>query len=233
MSAPAFADDVLTNRVHPADWDNVYVVGDIHGCRDELETLLDRLAVTDDDLVLFVGDLVRKGPDNAGVVELVRAHDNFRSVRGNNEEKVLRGEKTLDDLTDDHLDYLASLPVALYWGEGLVVHGGVDPRKPLAEHSVDDLQNARSLKPGGSYGDTPYWFHAYEGERTVFFGHSVLEEPILRENAVGLDTGCVYGESLTAYHLETGDLTTVDSTFTEHAPRPESKKLSPHVATAD
>ena len=190
------------------EYDRAYVVGDVHGCPEPLDRLLSRLEVTDDDLVAFVGDLVRKGPDSASVVERVRNADNMFSVRGNNEEKLLRGEKSLASLSGDDLAWIESLPVAITVGENLIVHGGVDPRKPLAEHTIDDLQNTRSLAPGGSY-DPPYWYEEYAGPPRVFFGHTVLDEPVRSEWAAGLDTGCVYGGALTAYDLRAETITAV------------------------
>ena len=190
------------------EYDRAYVVGDVHGCPEPLDRLLSRLEVTDDDLVAFVGDLVRKGPDSASVLERVRNADNMFSVRGNNEEKLLRGEKSLASLSGDDLAWIESLPVAITVGENLIVHGGVDPRKPLAEHTIDDLQNTRSLAPGGSY-DPPYWYEEYAGPPRVFFGHTVLDEPVRSEWAVGLDTGCVYGGALTAYDLRAETVTAV------------------------
>src|SRR6056297_2014156 len=190
------------------EYESAYVVGDVHGCPEPLDRLLSTLEITDDDLVVFVGDLVRKGPDSAGVVERVRNADNMFSVRGNNEEKLLRGEKSLASLSDDDLAWIESLPVAITVGENLIVHGGVDPRKPLAEHTIDDLQNTRSLAPGGSY-DPPYWYEEYAGPPRVFFGHTVLDEPVRSERAVGLDTGCVYGGALTAYDLRAETITAV------------------------
>ncbi|SHH52234.1 metallophosphoesterase family protein [Halobaculum gomorrense] len=207
MNAPRFgrAVEPLHRRVDVSEWEHVYIVGDVHGRPEELDRLLAELGVTDDDLVVFVGDLLRKGPDSAAVVDRVRSADNLLTVRGNNEQKLLRGEKELSNLSDDDLDWIASLPVAVSWASdgdapgALVVHGGVDPRVPLEEHTVDDLQNTRSLVPGGSYGDRPYWWEEYAGPQRVFFGHTVLARPIDREFAVGLDTGCVYGGELTAY----------------------------------
>ncbi|MFC7098396.1 metallophosphoesterase family protein [Halobaculum marinum] len=229
MSAPRFGPEVepLHRRVDVSDWEEVYVVGDVHGCPDELDRLLSNLSVTDDDLVVFVGDLVRKGPDSKAVVDRVREADNMLTVRGNNEEKLLRGDKELSALTDDDLDWMASLPVAISWAGddetpgALVVHGGVDPRVPLAEHTVDDLQNNRSLLPGGSYGDRPYWWEQYDGPQRVFFGHTVLAQPVVREFAVGLDTGCVYGGELTAYDWREDAFVTVapEETAEERADR--------------
>ncbi|WP_435151796.1 metallophosphoesterase family protein [Haladaptatus sp. DFWS20] len=197
-SNPTFADEVPHRRIDADEWENIYVVGDVHGCLTELESLLDMLSVSDCDLVVFVGDLIRKGPDSLGVLELVQANDNLLSVRGNNEEKLLRCDAVLPEFGPAEREFVASLPVAISWDDALVVHGGVHPRKPLFEHSVDELQTTRSLQPDGSY-DRPFWFERYDDSRRVFFGHTVLERPIERESAVGLDTGCVYGGSLTAY----------------------------------
>jgi serine/threonine protein phosphatase 1 len=126
------------------------------------------------------------------------------SVRGNNEEKLLRGDAVIQSFGPAEREYVASLPVAISFDDALVVHGGVDPRRPLDEHSVDDLQNVRSLADG-SY-ERPFWFEEHDGPRQVFFGHTVLERPVEREWAVGLDTGCVYGGELTAYDYRAAEL---------------------------
>jgi len=48
------------------------IVGDIHGCRDELSDLLEACAFAGGDRVIAVGDLVAKGPDSRGVIEMAR-----------------------------------------------------------------------------------------------------------------------------------------------------------------
>ena len=213
MTAFLESNDIAHRHVTAADWEEIYIVGDPHGCRAELDDLCNVLDLTDDDLLVFVGDLVRKGPDSKGVVDRVRNAPNMLTVRGNNEEKLLRGDKELDELTDEDLAWIASLPVVISLPETLVVHGGIDPRKERADHSVDDFQNTRSLAPSGSY-DPLYWFEEYAGPERVFFGHTVLEAPIIREHAVGLDTGCVYGGELTAYNWRSDELIAVPAAET-------------------
>ncbi|WP_254764882.1 metallophosphoesterase family protein [Natrinema marinum] len=178
---------------------DVYVVGDVHGCPDALEALLDRLDLGGNDLVVFVGDLVRKGPDSKAVLDRVRRSSRLISVRGNNERKLIEGEASLPALDAVDLQYLESLPTAIAWDGGLVVHGGVDPSRPLSAHADDEVLTMRS--PNGDGYDGPFWFESYEGPPRVFFGHTVLAEPVDREWAVGLDTGCVYGGRLTAYDV--------------------------------
>lgn len=210
--APTFSREVEAQhrRIDPTAWADVYVVGDVHGCPRAIDRLLAATDASADDLFVFVGDLVRKGPDSAAVVERVREADNMLSVRGNNEEKLLRGEKALAGLDESDLDWLRSLPVAISWPGGLAVHGGVDPRKPMTDHDVDDLQTTRATEPGGGY-DGPFWYESYDGPPRVFFGHTVHENPVVTDHAVGLDTGYVYGGSLTAFRLADERVVRVDA----------------------
>jgi serine/threonine protein phosphatase 1 len=206
---PEPGDGIPHERIDSTAWESIYVVGDVHGCRETLERLLDTLEPSQDDLVVLVGDLLRKGPDSRGALDLLRARPNVRAVRGNNEQKLVDGRASLDSLTDDDLAYLDSLPVVLSWDDVMVVHGGVDHRKPLAEHTLAELLNARSLAPEGGY-ERPYWFETRADRPRVFFGHTVLAEPLVSRYAVGLDTGCVYGGPLTAYDYRAGTLLSVD-----------------------
>ena len=179
--------------------DDVYVIGDVHGCLDALESLLETLDLGGNDLAVFVGDLVRKGPESKAVLDRLRQSPRLLSVKGNNEQKLLDGEADVAGLEAADRQYLASLPTAISWDGGLVVHGGVDPARSLSAHATEDLLTMRA--PAGDGYDGPFWFETYEGPPRVFFGHTVLDEPIDREWAVGLDTGCVYGGELTAYDV--------------------------------
>ena len=69
------------------------VIGDIHGCIDELKLLIQKLELQQDDHLYFIGDLIDRGPDSAGVVKYVRALSEKYAVvliLGNHEEKFLR-----------------------------------------------------------------------------------------------------------------------------------------------
>ena len=206
------------HRIEADQWDDIYVVGDVHGCLSAFERLVDRIGLDEDTLAVVVGDLIRKGPNSHGVVEFVREHENVLSVRGNNEAKVIRGDKEVPGLTGEDRAYVESLPHAISWEDALVVHGGVDPRKGLGDHESDEFLTMRSLTPDGSY-ERPYWFEEYEDSPRVFFGHTVLAMPYESPGAVGLDTGCVYGCELTAYRVGTGEFVTVtpEETYQERS----------------
>jgi len=216
-------------RLDADEWQNVYVIGDVHGCRAELEALVERIDPEPDELLAFVGDLVRKGPDSAGVVEYVRDLPNAMPVLGNNEAKVLRGDAD-PGLGDDHVDYLDSLPAVLSWDDNAVVHGGVDPSRPLFEHDVDDFLTTRA--PLGDGYDGPFWFEQYDRTPRVFFGHTVLDAPVVGDGAVGLDTGCVYGGTLTAYDCDANKFISVSPRET-YQERSESKFVDPADCDVD
>lgn len=66
-------------------------IGDVHGMLDELKELLNKADYTTSrgDRIIFVGDLVNKGPESSGVVQYAMDM-NATTVRGNHEDKVLR-----------------------------------------------------------------------------------------------------------------------------------------------
>jgi len=219
---------VETVHVDPTDWDDVYLVGDVHGCAGALDRLLEaELAVTDDDLVVFVGDLVRKGPDSAAVVERVRENENLLTVRGNNEQKLLDGTASVGLSAADR-EWIANLPLAVTLPETLVVHGGVNADRPLAAHTPEELMTMRATPHGA--GSRPYWFETRTTRPTVVFGHTVLDTPLHTTGAVGLDTGCVHGRALSYYDWRADTVGRLDVT-TVYEERSPSKVLEPESPT--
>jgi len=69
------------------------IIGDIHGCIDELKLLIQKLELQQDDHLYFIGDLIDRGPDSPGVVKYARTlSEKYQVVLilGNHEEKFLR-----------------------------------------------------------------------------------------------------------------------------------------------
>jgi serine/threonine protein phosphatase 1 len=200
------------------------VVGDIHGCFDELKELIDRVELRPDDRVVSVGDLITKGPKSREVLELFMTDARFTSVIGNHDlmlrrkwygedvdlkpaqreaHKELKGEK------DAYASYLNRLPFMIDLGTHLVVHAGLRPNVELHSQTTGDLTRLRTLGPDRESDEGTPWYHVYYGEKTVLFGHWPAPEPRRGKKAIGLDTGCVYGYNLTAYIIETDEFVTV------------------------
>ena len=133
---------------------NVLVIGDVHGCADELEELLTSADLDSIDLVVFAGDLVDKGPNTVKVVKMARKLSQAVPVvivEGNHEEKHRRFRRHLargdmkaayrikdadflhyvtDQLSDKDLAFLdtAVLYYPLPEHNAIVVHAGIPPK---------------------------------------------------------------------------------------------------------
>ncbi len=194
------------------------IVGDVHGCREELEALLDRVAFTSGDRLVFVGDLVARGPDSLGVLDVARRTGAI-VVRGNHEQKLLdlraapptaglpRGIGRLhrdlaSRLRPTDWTLLATSPVYLDLPEhGLrVVHAGLMPGVPLEDQSPRTLMRIRTVRV--AEGESRLWGEVWAGPPQVVFGHNAAPGLQLHPWATGLDTGCVYGGRLTAMVLD-------------------------------
>jgi Calcineurin-like phosphoesterase len=200
------------------------VVGDIHGCYDELMELLKKVNFSADDRIVAVGDLITKGPKNREVLELFMRDARFSTVIGNHDLALRRkwnGEKiklkasqkaTHKELKAEkeiYASFLNKAPFTIDLNTHLVVHAGLRPNVEFYSQTTEDMTLLRTLgKDRESHDGTP-WYDVYNGEKVVLFGHWPAPEPRRGEKAIGLDTGCVYGYNLTAYIIETGEFVSV------------------------
>ncbi len=198
-------------------------VGDVHGCYDELAEMLDRLKPAPDDVVVSVGDFVTKGPAADRCLDLWRAR-RYLAVRGNNEVKLLEWAEehpmlrfvAMDPVLrrGDLLRYIRSWPYVIDFPAVQIaaVHGGFLPQMQVnaeeVERAKDAIVELRWIRrKNGDWKPVPkdrkkkddvLWSEKWKGERFVLYGHTPLRAPKFDEHALGLDTGCVYGGSLTA-----------------------------------
>jgi hypothetical protein len=197
------------------------VVGDVHGCVDELSDLLAACRYDRGDQLVLVGDLIAKGPDSRGVLALMRELA-ARSVLGNHDAHVLRARDVLlrgapparpirpataqlvRELDDRDWEVLDALPLWLSLPEhgALVVHAGIEPGKPLAAQDPELVLNMRTIRPDGRGSrrrdDGVLWGSLWPGPELVLFGHHATAGLQRHPFAIGLDTGCVYGKELSA-----------------------------------
>ncbi|KAF4460046.1 hypothetical protein FALBO_13186 [Fusarium albosuccineum] len=129
------------------------IVGDVHGHLAELKKLLQDIQFDRDhgDHLIFVGDLIVKGPDSSGVVQL--AMDlGASAVRGNNEDRVLAAYAAMK--RDPDLKKIADQESAPFIKDGdkaaepQKAENGVESRDPasLKRYSADrDFSTAASL----------------------------------------------------------------------------------------
>lgn len=211
----------------------VIAVGDVHGCLDELQDLLRQCDYHPGDLVIFLGDLVCKGPDSISVVQLAREIGAV-GVRGNHDFEVIRWHQAIKSGVDppvvgsEHFHIASCLSKAdmkwmynLPWYisskelECLFVHAGFVSGIRLAKQNPRLMMNMRSILPDGTvtskfFNNWP-WARLWDGPQTVIFGHDADRGLQQYEHALGLDTGCVYGGRLTACILPEKRLVSVSS----------------------
>ena len=235
------------------------VVGDVHGCRDELETLLATLGYLlerdqaarpvaarhpDRRRVVFVGDLVDRGPDTAGVLRLVIgmvAAGDALAVLGNHEHKLLRalrGQATrvgpavagaLAQLDGESPEFRALVERFL---AGLVPHYVLDDGSLVVAHAgLPERMHGRLSDRvreiclyGQATGETDGygrpvrypWAREYRGKATVVYGHTPIPIPAFVNNTICLDTGCVFGGRLTALRYPERELVAVPAVRVYH-----------------
>jgi len=142
------------------------VVGDVHGCLDELQALLHQCGVVRGDRVVLAGDLVAKGRTRAGscnwrakwgALAVLGNHMTTASTCGTAPAGETRRPRrwSLDTLDEADWAFLESLPLFVRLGpegpggpESVVVHAGVVPGVPLEEQERDSLLSLRSMVGG-------------------------------------------------------------------------------------
>jgi polynucleotide kinase-phosphatase len=225
------------------------LIGDVHGCREELELLLVRLGYDIDRdeqsraidahhpggrTVIFLGDLVDRGPDTPGVLRLAMgmvAAGHALCVTGNHEDKLLRAlrgrqVKVAHGLAESLAQLEAAGPefiaTVLPFLDGLVAHYVLDEGRLVVAHAgLKEAYHGRAsgrVRAFALYGETTGetdeyglpvrypWATEYRGAATVVYGHTPTPKPEWVNNTICLDTGAVFGGSLTAMRYPTREL---------------------------
>ena len=228
------------------------VIGDVHGCRSELEALLGRLGylvVRDAEgrpvdashaegrRIVFVGDLVDRGPDSPGVLRLAMGMvgaGHALAVPGNHENKLVRALKgskvqvshglaeTLAQLEAETPEFRAEVQAFCY---DLISHLVLDGGDLVVAHAgLKEAYHGRAsgrVRSFALYGDTTGetdefglpvrypWANDYRGRAMVLYGHTPTPEPEWVNNTLCLDTGCVFGGKLTALRYPEKEIVSV------------------------
>lgn len=208
-----------------------YVIGDIHGCLSELSRLIGALPLTRNDLVVFLGDYIDRGPDSQAVVSyllsLKAAYDGveFVFLKGNHEDMFL----SYLELGGQHGDMF--LPNG---GKATLASYGLSPDETNPENVLpalppDHIEFFQSLssyhitdpylcvhagirpdRPLSEQQDedmlwirNPFIYRSHQLPYTVLFGHT--PQPTVLYDLpykIGLDTGLVWGNMLTCLEVD-------------------------------
>lgn len=230
------------------------VIGDVHGCLSELVELLEKLGYRivqntdrqpidavhpDGRTVVFVGDLVDRGPDTVGVLRLamgITGKGHALAVPGNHEARLIRAldganiqathglDQTLTELEKEPpqfrqqvRDWCYSLISHLVLDEGklVIAHAGL----PQAYHGRASTRVRSFALYGDTTGETDEfglpvrypWAEDYRGKATVIYGHTPTSTLNWVNNTLCVDTGCVFGGKLTAFRYPERETEQVDA----------------------
>lgn len=206
------------------------IYGDIHGCYDDFISLREKVNPQKNDIEVCVGDIITKGYASIKILRYIQENGIF-SVLGNHEDKIIRYLKhresskknpiildndelqIVDNLTPKDIEFLYSLPLFLRFGDITVLHGGLQNSmvlENLSNREHQKLLRLRYLDQDGhfvAYGeeteDSIFWADIYDGNQGfVVYGHQRFDEPKINKYAIGIDTGCVYGNKLSAVVID-------------------------------
>jgi Calcineurin-like phosphoesterase len=193
-------------------------VGDIHGCRAELENLLKSFAFRPgQDQLISLGDIHGKGPDPLGCLKLCR-EIKAKVILGNHDAYLLQAADLKEsERTHHHRDYLDSLgndpepwiryvrtwPYWLEFSDLFAVHAGFVPGHARPETMPKPmLIKIRTWDGKGVHlwrKSDPPWYECGAWAKPIVFGHWAAKGLVHESRFHGLDTGCVYGRELTGW----------------------------------
>lgn len=250
------------------------IIGDIHGCYEETVLLLEKLGYTlqsvEDDgknyglavqhpenrQVIFVGDLVDRGPDSPSVLKLVMSmvrsgvalcvvgnHDAklYKKLNGRNVQLKHGLAETMEQLSKESPEFLADAKDFLY---SLISHYVLDDGKLVVAHAglKEDMHGRASgaVRSYCMYGETTgetdefglpvrhNWAADYRGKAKVVYGHTPVPSAEWLNKTIDIDTGCVFGGKLTALRYPEEELVAVPAKELYCEP---SKPLTPLTAS--
>ena len=199
------------------------VIGDIHGCYQELLQLIAAAQLTEADCLISLGDIVDRGPDSVKVYDFLSNRPNTIVVMGNHERKHLRQNLSYSqeivklqfgDRYPEFLAWACHLPYYHETADAIFVHAAVANDLPLKEQREEVLcgctHEEKYLEK--QYGKL-YWSHTYTGVKPVIVGHHrVGDDPlIINQKVYGIDTGACHGGRLSGLILPSFTIVQVPS----------------------
>ena len=206
------------------NWRHVWVVSDLHGCYQLLmEEIKQRHINPYEDLLICVGDLIDRGPDSVKCLQLLNENW-FYTVRGNHEQMALddlhnnrfglwlmNGGVWFAELQGEQRELALALLgrcETLPWiieitctnGVNVIAHADYPSShyewdKPVVKQSILwDRERLRDLMNGHEEG--------IAGADHFWFGHTPLNKRFDCQNLHYIDTGAVFGGSLTLAQLQ-------------------------------
>lgn len=200
-------------------------IGDIHGCLEKLEELLEKIAPGKDDLLVFLGDYIDRGFKTREVVDrLIALKREVPCIflRGNHEQMFIDfleycADKTMFFNTGGMRTVQSYLGIDAFVSHSQVARAIPEPHREFYAEMRWYHEDERyvyvhaGIKPGVPMREQDrkdliwmrdqFIFSPTGIEKKVIFGHTPFAAPLVKDDKIGIDTGAVYGGPLTAIEL--------------------------------
>lgn len=217
------------------------IYGDIHGCYDEFIELRKKIIPQKDDIEICVGDIITRGKNSLKTLRYIQEH-NIQSVLGNHEDKIIRylehqkeenGNSIILDedeqnivktLNSQDINFLMNMPLFKRIKNITILHGGLNNNYDL--NNLNKKEKSKILRMryldtnhnfiilGKEKDDSIFWADVYNGSQGfIVYGHQWFEEVKKSKFALGIDTGCIYGNKLSAVVFELDKEVYIDYTI--------------------
>lgn len=168
----------------------ILVIGDVHGCIDELQSLIQKSTKEHNSgipfqAIVLVGDLCNKGPQSAKVINYVRkAALEGRSDVVNNCNFETKYD-WVHELSDEDVAWMSNLPYTITIPRTMlvdghteqdiiIVHAGLDPTIDGGKIDRQDTTTMTTLRDVTVNEDSIAWAKVWQGPQLVIFGHDAL-----------------------------------------------------------
>ena len=179
-------------------------ITDIHGELNKLENLLNKIKTRPDDIFVFMGDYIDRGPNSKGVVDRVIAQGKtYKCVYliGSHEYAMMHAKKDdyyqflfdnyggpatersyggFDNIMKIHGDFFRNLKFYYLTDKYLFIHAGINPLYPLEKQSEVDMVYIRGK----------FIYSKHNLPQKIIFGHTEFDKPYIDDGKIGIDLGC-------------------------------------------
>lgn len=206
------------------DSGRLIAIGDVHGCGHALQVLVDEIAPTANDQIVFLGDLIDQGRDTCAVLDLIielRKQCSVILIQGNHEEMMLSAQETegalrywencggvstlnsyrfgalLKDVPPKHWELLATCQPFHETEKFILTHANYRPDLPMDQQESYQLRWALF---------EPEFMQPHFSGKTVVVGHTEQKNSEILDLgfAICIDTACWRHGWLTAVELNSG-----------------------------
>ena len=179
-------------------------ITDIHGELGKLENVLGKIETHPDDIFVFMGDYIDRGPNSRGVVDRVIAQSNTHKciyLIGSHEYAMMHAKSDdyyqflfdnyggpatsrsyggFDNIMKIHGDFFRNLKFYHLTDKYLFIHAGINPAYPLERQNEVDMVYIRGK----------FIYSKHNLPQKIIFGHTEFDKPYIDEGKIGIDLGC-------------------------------------------